>query len=154
MREILSPKDITSIRDSVDSIRGSASRVSAMYYVVVSESSPSGNPIEPIFGERINPFSTSGYTKSETFIPFEGSIISEEPDDGYDVAGFEHRKKLTVDTSVDTERKQNIPWRSGSQLMVNGDRFRVVSVDRSGVVPYNRILLELEQLTYTNPTVA
>lgn len=147
MRELLSGKNLVDIGKSVDALRQVGSQVHSMYYVVENPTSSTGNPIEPIFGERVNPFDSVGFSNNEVYIPFVGSILGDESEDDYDNPGFERRRNLTIDVSADTEYRQNLLWRPGRLVMVDGVRFRVDSIDRRGLVPYNRLFISLEKVT-------
>jgi hypothetical protein len=145
MSNLLNPKDIVSIKKDIRDLFEPFARLEVFYLVTETAASTSGNPIESVFGEPLNPFETVSPTR--TLQRFEGKRLSDSTKFSYLEAGATSKPSFLIEVPIETQTLQRVSWDFGAKVLYNGEDYRVVSYDPRGMVNNNRIVLRLEKVT-------
>ena len=127
------------IRDSVEITVG-LGKQSLCYRVVEATAATSGNPIDPLMGEPINPFELPTTTRS--YVQFTAEIAQDGTSTSYKEGGSLDKRHLTLNTLFG-----EFDWQWGDMVLVDGVVYRVTSIDPRGIYSPDRIRLRLEQVT-------
>jgi len=147
MSDYISKWDLVDINAGVQGMRDGLSSREKMFVIIETSSSTSGNPIEPVFGEPLDPFASGSVTTSASYFGFEGRVGYLNSVSDFNEAGFNDVVRVSVDIPAHCFDGSGVTLTAGLLVMLNGSRFRVTDVDDRGMVPYNRTVIFMDMVT-------
>lgn len=147
MRKLISNRDLKEIAQSSNKVTNSLGRTHTFYVINETVESVGSNPIDPIFGDPINPFDYSSVTVHSQLTAFKATVTSDKPNTVYGPAGIFSGRFIDFEVSIDTVKRQNINWKSGMLIMANGEKYRVTDIIYRGFLRHTRIFMSAEKVT-------
>jgi hypothetical protein len=146
MRRLVTNRDIDSMDRTTRSIREAMGRTHLFYVLLEETNAAQHNPIDPIFGEPVDPFDTSGLTIDTTRIGFVAYVPEENTTSVYQGPGFFTSQHIRFEVGLETKWRQKIDWKPGTLIIADGVRYRVTNVSPSGFFRANKLILEAEKV--------